>query len=71
MLIKALTVIEADAALLTFPRTNQSTGHLKPAPSRPKASNFSLLELFAGVWPIAREGWKCQRVDALGGLLCG
>lgn len=46
MLIKALTVTEADVALLTFPRTNQRVGYLKPVPSRPKASNFSLLELF-------------------------
>lgn len=46
MLIKASTVIEADAALLTFPRTNQRVGHLKPVPSGPEASNFSLLELF-------------------------
>lgn len=47
MLIKALTVTEADVALLPFPRTHQRVGHLRPVPSRPKASNFSLPELFA------------------------
>lgn len=55
MVIKALTVTEADAALLTFPRSNRSVGHLKPAPSRPKASNFSLPELFARPGSVAHS----------------
>lgn len=46
-LVRAITVIGADVALLTFPRANRRVSHLKPLPSGPEASNVSLLELCA------------------------
>lgn len=66
-------VIAADTAnaLLTFPRTNQRIRHLKPV--RIQAKGFPYLSAWVvswcqGTWPIAREGWKCHKVHALGAI---